>query len=80
MRRGREPAELAPLEAKYPPALDRFLDIGRTRVDPFGTPGRDRLVDSLFADDRYLALWPYEDMWRAGTGGCARTRGRRTER
>jgi transglutaminase-like putative cysteine protease len=57
-------AELAPLEAEYPPALDRFLDIGRTRVNPFGTPGRDRLVDSLFADDRYLALWPYEDMWR----------------
>jgi protein-glutamine gamma-glutamyltransferase len=58
------PAELAPLEAEYPPALDRFLDIGRTRVDPFGTPGRDRLVDSLFKDDRYLALWPYEAMWQ----------------
>ena len=26
-------------------------------------PGRDRLVDGLFADDRYLALWPYESMW-----------------
>ena len=56
-------AELATLEAGYPPALDRFLDIGRTRVDPFGVPGRDRLVDGLFADDRYLALWPYESMW-----------------
>jgi transglutaminase superfamily protein len=58
------PAELAPLEAEYPPALDHFLDIGRTRVDPFGVPGRDRLVDGLFADDRYLALWPYEAMWQ----------------
>ena len=58
------PAELAPLEAEYPPALDRFLDIGRTRVDPFGVPGRDRLVEGLFADDRYLALWPYEAMWQ----------------
>jgi protein-glutamine gamma-glutamyltransferase len=58
------PAELAPLEAEYPPALDRFLDIGRTRVHPFGTPGRDRLVDGLFEDDRYLALWPYEAMWQ----------------
>ncbi len=58
------PAELAPLEAEYPPALDRFLDIGRTRVEPFGTPGRDRLVDGLFEDDRYLALWPYEAMWQ----------------
>ncbi|HWL32333.1 MAG TPA: transglutaminase-like domain-containing protein, partial [Gaiellaceae bacterium] len=56
--------ELAPLEAEYPPALDRFLDIGRTRVEPFGVPGRDRLVDGLFADDRYLALWPYEAMWQ----------------
>ena len=58
------PAELARLEADYPPALDRFFDIGRTRVDPFGVPGRDRLVDGLFADDRYLALWPYEAMWQ----------------
>jgi transglutaminase-like putative cysteine protease len=56
-------AELATLEAEYPPALDRFLDIGRTRVDPFGVPGRDRLVDGLFGDDRYLALWPYESVW-----------------
>ena len=56
--------ELAALGAEYPPALDRFFDIGRTRVDPFGTAGRDRLVDSLFTDDRYVALWQYEDMWR----------------
>ena len=57
-------AELAALEADYPDALDRFLDVGRTRVEPFGTPGRDEAVDALFADDRYLALWPYEAMWR----------------
>ena len=57
------PAELAPLPANYPAALERFLDVGRTRVDPFGTPGRDRLVDGLFEDERYLALWPYEAMW-----------------
>ena len=58
------PAELAGLPARYPAVLDRFLDIGRTRVDPFGTPGRDQLVDGLFEDDRYLALWPYEAMWQ----------------
>ena len=57
------PAELAPLPADYPAELDRFLDVGRTRVDAFGTPGRDQLVDSLFEDERYLALWPYEAMW-----------------
>ncbi len=55
--------ELAPLGAAYPAALDRFLDVGRTRVDRFATPGRDRRVDALFADDRYLALWPYEALW-----------------
>jgi uncharacterized membrane protein len=56
-------AELAQLPAEYPVGLERFLDIGRTRVDAFGTPGRDALVDSLFEDERYLALWPYEAMW-----------------
>ncbi len=58
-----QPAELARVEAEYPPALDRFLDIGRTRVDPFGVPGRDARVDALFDDDRYAALWPYEGLW-----------------
>ena len=58
-----QPAELARVEAEYPAALDRFRDIGRTRVDPFGRPGRDARVDALFADDRYAALWPYEELW-----------------
>ena len=57
------PAQLARLPAAYPDALDRFLDVGRTRVDPFGTPDRDELVDALFEDDRYLALWPYRELW-----------------
>jgi protein-glutamine gamma-glutamyltransferase len=57
------PAQLAGLPAAYPAELERFLDIGRTRVDAFGTPGRDRLVDDLFEDERYLPLWPYEAMW-----------------
>jgi transglutaminase-like putative cysteine protease len=54
---------LTRLEAEYPPALDRFLDLGRTRVEPFGAAGRDGRVDALFADDRYAALWPYERLW-----------------
>jgi hypothetical protein len=58
-----EPAELADLAADYPPELDRFLDIGRTRVDPFGTPNRDLLVDRLFSDERYVSLWPYAELW-----------------
>jgi protein-glutamine gamma-glutamyltransferase len=58
-----ESGELADVEARYPPALGRFVDVGRTRVEPFGTPGRDARVDALFDDDRYLALWPYEGLW-----------------
>ena len=46
-----------------PAVLDRFLDVGRTRVEPFGTPGRDARVDALFDDERYLALWPYRAVW-----------------
>jgi transglutaminase-like putative cysteine protease len=57
------PAELAPLPAAYPLELARFLDVGRTRVDAFGVPGRDEAVDALFEDDRYLALWPYRELW-----------------
>jgi protein-glutamine gamma-glutamyltransferase len=57
------PGELAGVDAQYPPALDRFLDIGRTRVEPFGAEGRDDRVDALFTDDRYAALWPYEQLW-----------------
>ena len=58
-----EPAQLARIGAEYPPALDRFLQIGRTRVEPFGVDGRDARVDALFGDERYLALWPYEALW-----------------
>lgn len=58
-----EPAQLARVGAGYPPALDRFLEIGRTRVEPFGVDGRDARVQALFADERYLALWPYEGLW-----------------
>ncbi len=57
------PGALAKLGADYPRALDRFLDIGRTRVDPFGVPERDRFIDERFDDERYLALWPYERLW-----------------
>jgi transglutaminase-like putative cysteine protease len=58
-----EPAELARIEARYPAALGRFVDVGRTQVESFGTPGRDARVDALFTDDRYLPLWPYRAVW-----------------
>ena len=59
-----EPGDLIGIEANYPRALDRFFEIGRTRVDPFGTPGRGAEIDALFRDERYLALWPYRGLWR----------------
>ena len=62
-----EPAQLARVEPAYPAALDRFLQIGRTRVEPFGADGRDARVDALFGDERYLALWPYESALERGT-------------
>ena len=58
-----EPADLARVGAEYPPGLERFFDIGRTRVEPFGAAGRDARVEALFDDERYVALWPYQDLW-----------------
>ena len=58
-----EPAQLARVGPEYPTALDRFLQIGRTSVEPFGAKGRDARVDRLFGDERYLALWPYKGLW-----------------
>mgnify|MGYP003693541205 CR=1 FL=1 len=59
-----EPADLARIGAKYPAGLERFFDIGRTRVEPFGAAGRDAHRQALFDDERYVALWPYlGDLW-----------------
>jgi transglutaminase-like putative cysteine protease len=57
------PAELARLGADYPEELERFLDLGRTRAEPFGTPGREARMDAIFGDERYFALWPYREVW-----------------
>jgi transglutaminase-like putative cysteine protease len=59
-----KPAQLAGLAPAYPPELDRFLEVERTRVPPFGTPGREAAVSALFEDERQLALWPYEGVYR----------------
>ena len=58
-----EPADLARIDADYPAGLERFFDIGRTRVEPFGAAGRDAHVEALFDDERYVALWPYQELW-----------------
>ena len=56
-----EPSDLARVGADYPAGLERFFDIGRTRIEPFGVSGRDARVQALFDDERYVAIWPYED-------------------
>ena len=58
------PAVLARVEAAYPDAALRYLDVGRTRLLPFGTRGRESGIEALFEDDRYNALWPYEGLYR----------------
>ncbi len=59
-----KPVELARSRANYPESLERYLDLGRTRVPAFGVPGRARDVDALFEDERQVALWDYEGMYR----------------
>ncbi|MCP9485884.1 MAG: DUF3488 and transglutaminase-like domain-containing protein [Gaiellaceae bacterium MAG52_C11] len=59
-----EPAELARSRPVYPKMLERYLEIGRTRVSPFGTPGRARDVAALFEDERQFVLWDYEGLYR----------------
>ncbi len=58
------PAVLARVQPAYPDAALRYLDVGRTRLPPFGAPGRERGIEALFRDDRYRALWPYEGLYR----------------
>jgi transglutaminase-like putative cysteine protease len=59
-----KPAELARSKPLYPKALERYLEIGRTRVSKFGTPGRARDVAALFEEERQFALWDYEGLYR----------------
>lgn len=62
-----KPAELARAGTRYPRELNRFLEIGRTRVSPFGTAGREDTVAAIFEDERQLALWPYKGLYRQAT-------------
>ncbi|MBI4171500.1 MAG: transglutaminase domain-containing protein, partial [Actinobacteria bacterium] len=59
-----KPAALARVRPAYPDAALRYLDVGRTRLLPFGAGGREREIEALFQDDRYRALWPYEGLYR----------------
>ena len=71
------PAALAQVRPEYPDAALRYLDVGRTRLLPFGARGREREIEALFKDDRYPALWPYEGLYRTARSS-RRARRRRT--
>jgi transglutaminase-like putative cysteine protease len=58
------PRDLVESRPDYPPALGRFLELGRVRLPAFGTPGRDAAVDGLLADDRNVALAAYAGVWQ----------------
>ena len=58
------PAALVRSPPVYPASLARFRDVGRTVVPPFGSPGREPSVASIFTTELYQQLWPYEGMWR----------------
>ena len=58
------PAALVKSPPAYPRELYRYLDVGRAIVPDFGYPKRDAIVASLFRDERYQPLWPYQALWR----------------
>lgn len=58
------PAALARSKPAYPVAAERYLELGRSRLPAFGSPGRARIVDAVFRDDRYPQLWPYRPLWK----------------
>ncbi len=69
------PAQLVRSPARYPQEAARYLRLGRTQTPPFGTAGRAAMIDALFEDVRYQALWPYRGVWKQtqAVAGRART-------
>jgi len=63
-----QPAELAELEADYPAEVLRYLDLERTTLPTFGSPGRASRVAGLFEDERQRQLWPYEQLSQQAEG------------
>jgi transglutaminase-like putative cysteine protease len=58
------PRQLVASPPRYPAAVGRYLELGRTRMPPFGTAGRAAAVDRLLADERYPDIAPYRGVWR----------------
>ena len=59
-----KPAELARTGPDYPETLIPYLYVGRALMARFGQPGRERLMEQLFRDERLFSLWPYQLVYR----------------
>jgi transglutaminase-like putative cysteine protease len=57
--------ELVASKPRYPAAAGRFLQVGRTKMPAFRSPGRAAEIERRFRDDRYRAMVPYRGVWRA---------------
>ncbi len=68
------PAALDRLPPHYPASLERDVDIGGTVVPWYGTPGRVAVIRSVFRDDRYQQIWPYQPIWERARKLTARAR------
>ena len=69
------PRALASAPLRYPPATGRFLEIDGRRFPPFGVPGRERVVNAIFADPAYAQLAPQRPFYEIArrVAGRART-------
>ena len=68
------PRALAASPPRYPPATERYLELGRARAPGFGVAGRERALDRLFTDDRYQPLFAYRPLWEEARRRTARAR------
>jgi protein-glutamine gamma-glutamyltransferase len=58
------PRALAKSPPRYPPATDRYLELGNARFPGYGSGGRERRIARVFTDARYQPLWAYRPVWR----------------
>ncbi len=66
------PRELLRSRPRYPVAAHRYRALDRVETPAFGVPGRKAVVDKVFTDQRYRAVWAYRPIWdearRLGAG------------
>ena len=58
------PRELAGAGTALPAEVGRYLELGRTRFAPFGTPGRDEAARAHFDPELHPEIADYAPLWR----------------